>query len=159
MQQVGFAFDFFIYLFAAIVRSSSSLASFPGSSTDSQVHLQFFDQLRVPGAPIAAFQFMYRASSAQAFSFLLSLLLAPLLTMCPTPTDFSSFWNQVSATSSSQDGTDLSLGVSRAPWLTFASPALLPPTLPRLGASLCSVRPELRIASPSLERFKRDQSS
>lgn len=29
MQQVGFAFDFFIYLFAAIVRPSSSLASSP----------------------------------------------------------------------------------------------------------------------------------
>ncbi|BGP42538.1 hypothetical protein JCM10449v2_006550 [Rhodotorula kratochvilovae] len=41
MQQVGFFFDFFIYLFAAI----------------------FFDKLRVPGAPIAAFQFMYHFSS------------------------------------------------------------------------------------------------
>ncbi|TNY17701.1 major facilitator superfamily domain-containing protein [Rhodotorula diobovata] len=41
MQQVGFAFDFLIYLFAAI----------------------FFEQLRAPGAPIAAFQFMYHFSS------------------------------------------------------------------------------------------------
>ncbi|GAA5995758.1 uncharacterized protein JCM10292_004728 [Rhodotorula paludigena] len=41
MQQVGFAFDFFIYLFAAI----------------------FFNELRVNGAPIAAFQFMYHFSS------------------------------------------------------------------------------------------------
>ncbi|BGP26739.1 hypothetical protein JCM10295v2_005699 [Rhodotorula toruloides] len=41
MQQVGFAFDFLIYLFAAI----------------------FFHQLRVKGAPIAAFQFMYHFSS------------------------------------------------------------------------------------------------
>ncbi|BGP02553.1 hypothetical protein NBRC10513v2_006203 [Rhodotorula toruloides] len=41
MQLVGFAFDFIIYLFGAI----------------------FFHQLQVPGAPIAAFQFMYHFSS------------------------------------------------------------------------------------------------
>ncbi|GAA5975570.1 hypothetical protein JCM11641_003537 [Rhodosporidiobolus odoratus] len=41
MIQVGFAFDFFIYLFAAI----------------------FYNKLTVVGAPIAAFQFMYHFSS------------------------------------------------------------------------------------------------
>jgi hypothetical protein len=41
MQQVGFAFDFFIYLFAAI----------------------FYPQLQKAGAPIAWFQFMYHFSS------------------------------------------------------------------------------------------------
>ncbi|GAA5877864.1 hypothetical protein JCM8547_002700 [Rhodosporidiobolus lusitaniae] len=41
MQQVGFAFDFFIYLFAAI----------------------FYPKLQRAGAPIAAFQFMYHFSS------------------------------------------------------------------------------------------------
>ncbi|BGP34388.1 hypothetical protein JCM10296v2_006208 [Rhodotorula toruloides] len=41
MQLVGFAFDFIIYLFGAI----------------------FFHKLQVPGAPIAAFQFMYHFSA------------------------------------------------------------------------------------------------
>ncbi|GAA6043351.1 hypothetical protein JCM8097_008044 [Rhodosporidiobolus ruineniae] len=80
MQQVGFAWDFFLYLFAAI----------------------FYHKLRVPGAPIAWFQFMYQFSSfwnqagPNCVSFLVAAECFPA-SIRSTAHGFSAAWGKAGA--------------------------------------------------------------